>query len=100
WLFSEGVVRDPLFVTTLNPVSQILYNGLRIDPGRGVSSAGRIGDVASALGYYNQRLTNVWGGAAPFTEGWLMGVLFWGIWGWIGMHCFLLVTRYPLDVFN
>ena len=98
--FKEGSLRNALFSMTFSPAATVLYSFLGMQPiGQSVGSISTV-DVAVSMGLFNPEFNNRWGVVTPFTEGWIAGALFWIVWGFIGTHFYLKVTKQRAEPWN
>jgi hypothetical protein len=92
---SEGHGYEPLFKNTFNPARKML------DIASGLEEpAGSLAEMIEWSGLYNPEFNNVWGFASPFTEGILIGLLYWGLWGFVATRLWIRARTASVDVFT
>lgn len=94
--FYVDKITRPFFAITLNPIAKILYEVVGFQPATGDQTF-FFTELIFREGLYNPEFTNVWGITTPFTEGWVMGILFWLFWGFVGMHFYIRATVFCAD---
>ena len=98
--FNTGVSYNPVFMTTFSPLAKILYSIVHLPPILLGPYSGDTADIAVNMGYYNPEFNNHWGVATAFTEGWVIGIIFWFIWGFWGTHMYLNITKREGDAWD
>lgn len=98
--FRDDMSYSPLFERTFSPLAKIMYNMLNLPPVVFGPYEGDSSNVAVSMGLFNPEFNNNWGVATPFTEGWIPGILFWIIWGYLGTHLYLNVTKRRGDAWD
>jgi hypothetical protein len=90
---SEGHGYEPIFKTTFNPARKVLDF---VSGGEDPTSS--LAEMIEWSGFYNPEFNNVWGFASPFTEGAFIGLLYWGLWGFVATRLWRRARTSDADV--
>jgi hypothetical protein len=81
--FMEGLDIKPLFTVTCPPFAKIFYALFNMESFKLAETHYNSLQLARQMGVYNDEFNNSWSIATSFTEGWVMGIIYWVTWGWI-----------------